>query len=177
MGFLPPLDVLARLPLAPLAAISRPAYQTQSIDPARGCRPARGMQRQRVRFARFDRWRFLRRGCRCCGSKGCAERSVSGSLGKDASCRLEARCEDRCDNQTYHRAARLWSLDTAYDVAVLALGANDVARLLSVSRWRARQSQLRNQLRARFKVRKIFVTAVHPSCNISQCFRRCCSGF
>ena len=52
--------------------------------------------------------------------------------------------------------------DTAYDVAVLALGANDVVRLLFVSWWCANQSQLRNQLHARFKVRKIFVTAVPP---------------
>ena len=74
-----------------------------------------------------------RRGCRCCGSKGCAGRSVSGSLGKDASCRLEARCEDRCDNQICLGSEP----GTAYDVAVLALGVNDVAQLLSVSRWRA----------------------------------------
>ncbi|WP_209426581.1 SGNH/GDSL hydrolase family protein [Pararhodobacter sp. SW119] len=51
---------------------------------------------------------------------------------------------------------------SSFDAAVVALGVNDVARQVPLARWRSRQEALTELLRARFGVRRIYLSGVPP---------------
>lgn len=161
MGFLPPLDVLVRLPLAPWMLFKGLRIKRKALILPEAAGPREGCS------GKGSDLRVLIVGDSSGAGVGVADQkdALSGQLvaALEKTHRVGWKLVAKTGATTKSATVLLGSEpSTAYDVAVLALGVNDVAQLLFVSRWRARQSQLRNQLRARFKVRKIFVTAVPP---------------
>lgn len=76
---------------------------------------------------------------------------------------LRWRLEALTGATTRSTLARLQNLPEApFDVAIVALGVNDVTRMVPVNRWIARQQQLHAMLRDRFGVSRIIASGVPP---------------
>ena len=161
MRFLPPLDILARLPLLPVLLWQGMRVRRNALVLPEAAGPREGQ------FGDGANLRLLIVG----DSSGAG---VGVTHQDDALCGqlVKALGAHRC--VTWRLIAKTGATtksvtamledetESKYDVAVFALGVNDAVRLLPLKRWRARQAQLRNLLRERFGVRRILVTAVPP---------------
>lgn len=93
------------------------------------------------------------------------EQALSGQLvaALGRSRRVAWRLEAESGATTRTTIARLGALpEQRFDVAVLALGVNDVTRAVPAALWRSRQRRLARLLRDRFGVARIHASAVPP---------------
>lgn len=161
MGFLPPLDVLARVPLAPVmlwqgANVRRNALILPEAEGPRAGQCGEGPE-----------LRVLILGDSSGAGVGVAHQSeaLSGQLVEALGAHYRLRWRLIAKTGATTRSATQMLLDAPvdhYDVAILALGVNDAVRLRGLSRWRAQQAALRRILRSTFGVRRILVTGVPP---------------
>ncbi|MEN8892999.1 SGNH/GDSL hydrolase family protein [Planktotalea arctica] len=160
MGLLP-LDVLMRLPLAPVMLWmgTRVRRNALVLPEASGAREGT--------FGEGRDVRLLILGDSSGAGVGVVTQSaaLSGQLvnALGLHCRVHWRLIAKTGATTQSAAQMLLDARSGpYDVAVLALGVNDAVRLLPLRLWRARQAKLRKILRERFGVRCICVTGVPP---------------
>lgn len=158
LGFDHPLARLALAPVYLAQALSvrhRARMLPEAAGPRAGHRPGAG-----------PALRLLILGDSSAAGVGAAQQdhALAGRLvaaldGFDLHWRLEARS----GATTADALATAAALPAArFDVAVLALGVNDVTRQVPLTRWLARQAALQDLLRARFGIRHAYLSGVPP---------------
>ncbi len=92
------------------------------------------------------------------------DEALSGQLVSRLSERFEVtwKLVARTGNTTAETLIMLAGAEGQYDVAVTALGVNDVTRGVPMGRWMQHQAELRSVLKSRFGVKHIVVSALPP---------------
>ncbi|MFC3118833.1 SGNH/GDSL hydrolase family protein [Jhaorihella thermophila] len=156
-----PLDVIARLPLAPLLAAQAVAVRRAALILPEPPGPPSRQGRRRPAAASADRGRLLGRW----GRRPHQDAALSGQLVRRLSrhVHLTWRLEAATGETTRDAIDRLKRLDAGpFDVAILALGVNDVTHGTTRRGWIAGQRALHDLLRTRFGVRRIIASGLPP---------------
>ncbi|MGH1576733.1 SGNH/GDSL hydrolase family protein [Planktotalea sp.] len=161
MSFLPPLDVLARLPLLPVMLLQGILVRRRAI-----VLPEAAGARQGV-VGTGQPLRLLILGDSSAAGVGVEiqQDALSGQvLDRLARSRtVHWRLVARTGATTSDAAGMLQEVsDDTFDVAVLVFGVNDAVRLKRLGPWRRQHAALRQMLRDEFGVTTLLVTAVPP---------------
>lgn len=161
MRRLPPVDVLARVPLAPVMLLMGAHIRRNALILPEATGPRRGQAGQGPEL------RVLIVGDSSAAGVGVSQLddALSGQIVKTLSKHHHVTWQLVAKTGLTTKAVTQMlkaEPDGSFDVAVLALGVNDAVRLVPLARWRSRQASLRRFLRARFGVQHILVTAVPP---------------
>ncbi len=156
-----PLDVIARLPLAPVLAAQAVTVRRAALILPEPPGPRHGEAGDGPPL------RLLIAGDSSAAGVGAPhqESALSGQLVRHLSphVRLTWRLEAATGETTRNAIDRLMRLDAGpFDVAILALGVNDVTHGTTRRGWIARQRALHDLLRARFGVRRIIASGLPP---------------
>ena len=156
-----PVDVLARAPLLPLLLAQALAVRrkAQILPEPPGARSGTGGSGPQLRL--------LIVGDSSAAGVGSVSQddALSGQLVRALAPRFQVswRLEARTGATTRSTLASLSRLDPApFDVAVLAIGVNDVTRVVTKAQWVARQQALHHLLQDRFGVTCIIASGVPP---------------
>ncbi len=160
--FIPiPFDTLARIPLAPILIAQglQVRRQAQSLPEPPGPRTGDAGNGTPMRL-------LITGDSSAAGVGALSQRdALSGQLVAQLAphFRVSWRLEAKTGATTSTTLASLSQLPAAqFDVAVIALGVNDVTRATPRQQWIARQNALHQLLRDRFAVQRIFACAVPP---------------
>ena len=161
MPVLPDADLIARWPLSPLLAAQALWVRGKAVSLPEASGPRHGTAGSGAPL------RVLIAGDSSAAGVGVSEQSqaLSGQLTRalSRSCQVHWRLCAATGATTARCHEMLIALPAEpFDVAVTALGVNDVTRLVSHRRFVARQQALLQLLRHRFSVRHILVTGVPP---------------
>ncbi|MFC6688557.1 SGNH/GDSL hydrolase family protein [Jhaorihella thermophila] len=156
-----PLDVIARLPLAPLLAAQAVAVRRAALILPEPPGPRRG------KAGDGPPLRLLIAGDSSAAGVGAPHQdaALSGQLVRRLSrhVHLTWRLEAATGETTRDAIDRLKRLDAGpFDVAILALGVNDVTHGTTRRGWIAGQRALHDLLRTRFGVRRIIASGLPP---------------
>lgn len=161
MRFLPPLDVLVRLPLLPVMLWQGFWLRRTALVLPEAAGPRSGTQGQ----GRLLRLLILGDSSAAGVGASTQDRALSGQLAKalGKSCQIEWTLIARSGATTRATLKTLRAAPKAhYDVALISLGVNDAVRLLPARRWCTQHAALRQLLREKYGVQSIIVMGMPP---------------
>lgn len=158
---LPPLDILARVPLLPLLVWQGLSVRRNALILLEAAGARDGVVGDGAELSLLILGDSSGAGVGVENQQFALSGQVATALAGE--CRVTWELIARTGATTQDATQMLNSAQQArYDVVLLALGVNDAVRLIRLSKWRAQQEALRERLRTTYRAKQIIVTAVPP---------------